>query len=165
MAFVEVAREFRADVPEKGIELQPDHHIHVSTALDDFLNKLQEEMANGQVVDTTQGPNEKKALSYLDGFLSFPFIGTSEKDKIKSAKQAIKLGKFQQLQRDVNNLKKNVKKTPLKPVELLDAILKIIDKYPIDRGDNGDTRPTVTIKSFEKFRPEIIISESFSFNK
>lgn len=165
MAFVEVAREFRADVPEKGIELQSEHHIHVSTALNDFLNKLQEEMANGQVVDTTQGPNEKKALSYLDGFLSFPFIGTSEKDKIKSAKQAIKLGKFQQLQRDVNNLKKNVKKTPLKPVEFLDAILKIIDKYPIDRADNGDTRPTVTIKSFEKFKPEIIISESFSFNK
>jgi superfamily II DNA/RNA helicase len=165
MSFIEVAREFRADPPEKGIELHHDHHTHVNKALEDFHKKLQEELSNGQVVDTTQGPNEKKALSYLDGFLSLPFIGSVEKDKIKAAKLAVKLGRFQKLQRDVNNLKKNVKKTPLRPVELLDAIMKIIDKYPIDLSDNGDTRPTVTIKSFEKFKPEIIISESFSFNK
>jgi superfamily II DNA/RNA helicase len=165
MTFVEVAREFRADAPEKGIELHPDHHSHVNAALEDFYDKLQEEISSGQVVDTTQGPNEKKALSYLDGFLSLPFIGTIEKDKIKAAKLAVKLGRFQKLQRDINNLKKNVKRTPIKPVELLDAIIKIIDNYPIDHQENGDNRPTVTIKSFEKFKPEIIISESFSFNK
>jgi ERCC4-related helicase len=165
MTFVEVAREFRADAPEKGIELHPDHHIHVNSALEDFHNKLQEEISIGQVVDTTQGPNEKRALSYLDGFLSLPFIGPLEKDKIKAAKVVVKLGRFQQLQRDINNLKKNVKKTPLKPVELLDALIKLIDKYPIDHLENGDSRPTVTIKSFEKFKPEIIISESFSFIK
>lgn len=165
MSFVEVAREFRADVPEKGIELHPNHHLHINTALEDFHNKLKEELSSSQVVDTTQGPNEKKALAYLDGFLNLPFIGAVEKEKIKAAKTAIKLGKFQQLQRDVNNLKRNVKKTPLKPVDLLDAVLRIIDKYPIDHFDSGDARPTVTVKSFEKFKPEIIISESFSFNK
>jgi superfamily II DNA/RNA helicase len=165
MSFVEVAREFRADVPENGIELHPNHHLHINTALEDFHNKLKEELSSSQVVDTTQGPNEKKALAYLDGFLNLPFIGAVEKEKIKAAKTAIKLGKFQQLQRDVNNLKRNVKKTPLKPVDLLDAVLRIIDKYPIDHFDSGDARPTVTVKSFEKFKPEIIISESFSFNK
>jgi ERCC4-related helicase len=164
MTFVEVAREFRADVPEKGIEMLPEHHNHVNAALEDFHNKLQEEISIGQVVDATQGPNEKRALSYLDGFLSLPFIGSVEKDKIKASKLAIKLGRFQQLQRDINNLKKNVKKTSIKPVDLLDAVLRIIDKYPIDHLENGDTRPTVTIKSFEKFKPEIIISESFAFN-
>jgi superfamily II DNA/RNA helicase len=165
MTFVEVAREFRADVPEKGIELHKDHHIHVNTALQDFHDKLQAEISNGQVVDTTQGPNEKRALAYLDGFLNLPFIGEVEKDKIKATKLAIKLGRFQKLQRDINALKKNVKKTPMKAVDLLDAVLRIIDKYPIDHNENGDARPTVTIKSFEKFKPEIIISESFSFNK
>lgn len=165
MTFVEVAREFRADVPEKAVDLHDDHHTHVNAALEDFHSKLLEEISGGQVVDTTQGPNEKKALSYLDGFLNLPFIGAIEKDKIKAAKLTIKLGRFQQLQRDVNNMKKNVKKTPLKPVDLLDALLKIIDKYPIDHWENGESRPTVTIKSFDKFKPEIIISESFIFNK
>ena len=60
--------------------------------------KLKEEMSRGQVVDTTQGPNEKRALSYLDGFLSFPFINDTEKELIKAAKQAVKIAKFQKLQ-------------------------------------------------------------------
>jgi hypothetical protein len=79
MTFVEVAREFRADVPEKGIEMHPEHHNHVNAALEDFHTKLQEEISSGQVVDTTQGPNEKKALSYLDGFFKPPIYWLSRK--------------------------------------------------------------------------------------
>lgn len=165
MTFTEVAREFRADPPEKGIQLHSEHHNHINKALADFHDKLQEELSSGIVVDTTQGPNEKRALAYLDGFLGLQFIGEHEIKKIKSAKLAIKLGKFQQLQRDVNSFQRNVKKSPMKPVDLLDAIVKIIDKYPIELDDSSDNRPTVTIKSFEKFNPEIIISESFSFSK
>ena len=165
MTFVETAKEFRADPPERGIPLHAAHHEHVNLAINDFGMKVQEEAAKGIVVDTTQGPNEKKALAYLDGFLNLPFISVEESNLIKAAKQAIKLGKYQKLQRDVNALKKNVKKTPLKPVELLDAVLKIIAMYPIESTDNTDNRPTVTIKSLHNLRPEIIISESFSYLK
>jgi superfamily II DNA or RNA helicase len=165
MTFVETAKEFRADIPESGIDLHDAHHEHIQKAIGDFEKKIQEEEANNIVVDATQGPNEKKALAYLDGFLKFPFISEPEKDKIKAAKQAIKLGKFQKLQREVNKLKTSVKKTPLKAVDLLDAMLNIIDKYPLDTEENTDNRPTVSIKSYEKLKPEIIISESYSYNK
>ena len=165
MGFVEVAKEFRADVPEQAISLHDNHHSQVAFASNYFEDKLQEEMASNQVVDTTQGPNEKRALAYLDGFLSFPFVSETEKQKIKAAKTAIKLAKFQKLQREVNALKRNAKKTKIKPVELLDAIIKIIDKYPIDTEDDETSTPIVTVKSFEKMKPEIIISESYSYNK
>ena len=165
MGFVEVAKEFRADVPEQGISLHNNHHSQVAFASNYFEDKLQEEMASNQVVDTTQGPNEKRALAYLDGFLSFPFVSDTEKQKIKAAKTAIKLAKFQKLQREVNALKRNAKKSKIKPVELLDAVIKIIDKYPIDTEDDETTTPIVTVKSFEKMKPEIIISESYSYNK
>ena len=165
MGFVEVAKEFRADVPEQGISLHDNHHSQVAFASSYFEDKLQEEMASNQVVDTTQGPNEKRALAYLDGFLSFPFVSETEKQKIKAAKTAIKLAKFQKLQREVNALKRNAKKTKIKPVELLDAVIKIIDKYPIDTEDDETSTPIVTVKSFEKMKPEIIISESYSYNK
>ena len=165
MGFVEVAKEFRADVPEQGINLHENHHSQVAFASSYFEDKLQEEMASNQVVDTTQGPNEKRALAYLDGFLSFPFVSETEKQKIKAAKTAIKLAKFQKLQREVNALKRNAKKTKIKPVELLDAVIKIIDKYPIDTNDDETSNPIVTVKSFEKMKPEIIISESYSYNK
>ena len=156
-------KNFSADPPERGIPLHENHHEHVQVAVTDFEKKLQDEAASQMVVDTTQGPNEKKALSYLDGFLKFPFLSVQEIDLIKAAKQAIKLGKFQKLQREVNALKKNVSKTPLNQVELVDAMLKILGKYPLDTDDNPDNRPTVTVRSFEKLKPEIIITESYSY--
>ena len=165
LTFVECAREFRADQPEEAIELHQKHHEQVKIAVEDFDKKVQEEASRHLVVDTTQGPNEKKALAYLDGFLKFPFISSEEKQKIKAAKQSIKLGKFQKLQREVNALKRNLKKTPLQPVEMLDAMLHIIEKYPIELDDTADDRPTVTIKSYNNLKPEIIISESYKYLK
>jgi len=165
LTFVECAKEFRADPPEKGLELHEDHHMHVKIAVQDFDRKVQEEASRNIVVDATQGPNEKKALAYLDGFLKLPFIGHDEIEKIKAAKQAIKLGKFQKLQREVNALKKNLKKTRIQPVEMLDALLRIIDKYPIEIEDTTDVRPTVTLKSYNNLKPEIIISESYQYLK
>ena len=163
--FVETAKEFNAMASENSIPLHQNHHEQVATAVKDFHEKIQQEIASSQVVDTTQGPNEKKALAYLDGFLTFPFASEEEKKLIKAAKQAIKLGKFQKLQRDVNKLKRDMKVTKLKAVDLLDAMIKIINQYPVLHLDSIEDRPTVTIRSYEKLKPEIIISESFALNK
>jgi superfamily II DNA/RNA helicase len=165
LSFVETAKEFYAVASEQGIPLHEQHHEQINTAITDFHEKIQQEIASTQVVDTTQGPNEKKALAYLDGFLSFPFASEEEKKLIKAAKQAIKLGKFQKLQRDVNKLKRDTKVTKLKAVDLLDAMIKIINLYPVQQADTMEERPTVTIRSYEKLKPEIIISESFALNK
>jgi len=163
MGFVEVAKEFRADLPENGIKLHDNHHDQVQIAVADFNEKIQKELAKNQVVDTTQGPNEKRALAYMDGFLNFPFIGEDDKDLIKKAKHAVKTAKFQKLQREINKLKKNAKKNKIKPVDLLDALLNIINKYPL--LNDGASNPVVKVKSFQKMKPEIIISESYSYNK
>lgn len=163
LTFIETAKEFNANVPEKGMPLPETHHEQIQIALADFHEKIQTEMASAQVVDTTQGPNEKRALAYMDGFLSFPFASEEEKLLIKAAKQAVKMGKFQKLQREVNKLKKNTKATPLKATDLMDALLKIINTYPVLQADTLDQRPAITIKSFEKLKPEIIISESFTY--
>lgn len=161
ISFVDAANAFRADPPEHSIPLHNYHHEQVQTALQDFHAKLQDEITKDMAVDITMGPNEKRAIAYLDGFLSFPFIGEEEKLKIKTAKQAIKIGKFQKLQREVNALKKNTKTTRISATQLLDAIVDIINRYPIDINDHTDNRPMVTIKAFDKYQPDIIISESF----
>lgn len=163
MGFVEVAKEFRADPPEQPIDLHDKHHDQVELAVRDFDDKLKEEMASSQVLDTTQGPNEKRALAYLDGFLTFPFINEIEKQKINAAKQAIKQAKFQKLQREINALKRNAKKQKIKPVDLLDSVMRIIDKYPLNKKEEQISSPIVTVKSFEKYKPEIIISQSYSY--
>jgi superfamily II DNA or RNA helicase/HKD family nuclease len=111
LTFVETAKEFYAVASEQGFPLHDSHHEQVSQAITDFHDKIQQEIASTQVVDTTQGPNEKKALAYLDGFLSFPFASEQEKKLIKAAKLSVKLGKFQKLQRDINKLKR-IQKLP-----------------------------------------------------
>jgi superfamily II DNA/RNA helicase len=161
MTFVETAKEFRADAPEKAIPLHENHHRHVKKAMEDFDAKIKADATTGTAVDVSQGPNEKKALAYLDAFLKFNFIAEKEAETIKAAKQAIKLGKFQKLQREVNALKKNTSKTKVTPVELLDALLKIIGNYPLETDDTSESRPTVTIKAYETLKPEIIISQSY----
>lgn len=160
MSFTETAREFRADPPEKSISLHDMHHEQVTQALEDFHSKLQEDIKQDRVLDTTQGPNEKRAKAFIDSVIKFPFISPEEKKQLKAAIQAISLGRFQKLQREINKLKKDVKKAPLKAVELLDAVLTIVNRYPIQNDDLED-RPMVTIKSFDKLKPEIIISQSF----
>ena len=126
--------------------------------------KIMADITSAQVVDTTQGPNEKRALKYLDGFLTIPFITGTEKDKIKAAKTAIKMGKFQKLQREVNKLKRDTTKMKLKPGELVDALLRIIDSYPL-ASMMQENNPAISIKSFDHYKPEIIISQSFANNK
>ncbi len=164
LSFVETAHEFKTDPPEKAIKLPLFHHEQVQLAHTDFQEKIMADITSAQTVDTTQGPNEKRALKYLDGFLSIPFVTETEKDKIKAAKTAIKMGKFQKLQREVNKLKRDTTKIKLKPVELVDALLRIIDSYPLASMMQEDN-PAISIRNFDKYKPEIIISQSFANSK
>lgn len=159
-SFVETAEIFKTDADEKRIHLHGNHHDHVNIAVNDFNEKLKTESAEQQIVDAQQSPHEKSALLFMDAFLKLDFISLEESQKIKAAKNAIKLGKFQQLQRDMNKLKKSLKTDVLTPAASLDALLKLINKYPIDTDD--DLAPPMTIKQYEAIQPEIIISESFA---
>ena len=96
----------------------------------------------------------------MSAFLKLPIIGEVERHKIDAAKKAIKLAKFQNLQRDVNKLQRNLKKVKMNNVEILDALMKIINKYPLDELDVSQELP-ISVKGFSNMKPEIIISESF----
>jgi superfamily II DNA or RNA helicase len=161
LSFVETAGAFRANVKEKAIDLHNMHHDHVNAALNDFRDKLQSETLEQRVVDAHQGPNERKALAYLDAFTKLTFISEEELALLKAAKKAIKLARFQNLQRDINKLQRSTKKTRVAQVDLLDKLMNIVRKYPLDASITEEDRPLVSIKSLEELQPEIIISESY----
>ncbi len=164
LTFVEIARLFHANVHEKAVPLPEGHHEQVQAALEDFRTKLNEEAASGRIIDVSQGPNEKKALAFLDLFLKLDITGVDESHKIQAAKLAIRKGKFTKLQRDINKLQRSVKKTPLKAPALLDKTLKIIDRYPLDTEEQaqaGSPQPLIPIQA-STLNPDIIISETFT---
>lgn len=163
LTFLEAVKEFEAHIDEKSIPLHSRHHEQVKTALDTFARQEEAAKATKQKVNPAQGPNEKKAIAYLDGFVSIPNITEQELVLINKSKQAITTGKFQQLQRDINKLKTATKKVPVKPVVLLEQLIKIISTYPLEHIQNGYVDKQVDmLKVPKEFMPEIIISESFN---
>lgn len=110
LTFLEAVKEFEARIEEKAIPLHDKHHEQVAKAIEVFSEKEEDAKAATKKIVTTQGPNEKKALAYLDGFLHVPNITDEELTLIAKAKRAISTGKFQQLQRDINKLQSATKK-------------------------------------------------------
>lgn len=161
LTFLETAKQFESTVEEQGLPLHEHHHDQVKIAIDHFSNKLEEEKARDRRVDVTQGPNEKKALAYLDAFLNLPFTNQLEKELILEAKEAIRKGKFQNLQRDLNKLQKVVKKAPLKPVLLLEKIISILKSYPLQKEGKDEVTKEVP-QAIKMLDPEIIITQSYS---
>lgn len=157
LTFSEVAKQFQCNFTEKSVKLHDLHHEHIQTATKLFEEEVIQDSLKNQV-NPTLGPNEKKAVSFLDGFFMLPFISLEEKDIITLAKNSILKGKFQKLPRDINELKNNQKKAKLNGTLLLETLLKIIRKYPLEQRDEIPVKKEIKVKNT---KPKIIISESF----
>lgn len=164
LTFLEAVKEFEARVEEKAIPLHDKHHEQVAKAIEIFSEKEEAAKAATKKVVANQGPNEKRALAYLDGFVSVSNITDEEMTLIRKAQRAISTGKFQQLQRDINKLQSTTKKTPVKIVVLLEKLMKIITSYPIEHIElnTHEVQTVNNMKVKKDLMPEIIISESFA---
>jgi superfamily II DNA or RNA helicase len=160
ISLLEAADEFRATNPkEKVIPLHAAHHDHINTALEKFKQSIVAEALQAETVDATQGPNEQRALRYLDGFASLPFVNEEERALIQSAKIAIRRARFQNLQRQINQLQRSTKTVKMTPAALADKLMQILRTYPLQQSDaapitNAIARPLDSV-------PDIILSESF----
>ncbi len=160
IALLEAASEFRApDSKEKAIPLHAAHHDHVNTALNRFKEQSTAQALQDQVADAIQGPNERRALAYLDGFLSLTLLSEEEKHLIQAAKQAIRRVRFQKLQRQINQLQKSTKEVKLTPAALTDKLIQILHTYPL--LDEAEKPITQVNPHLIDAPPEIILSESF----
>jgi hypothetical protein len=98
----------------------------------------------------------------MDAILNLQLANAEERGLLFNAKMAVRLGKFQQLQRDINKFAKSIKATPLKPAVLLEELLKIVRKYPLQTVEEDNQQTFILPYAVKEFKPEIIISESFS---
>jgi hypothetical protein len=158
---VEAARIFEAKKKEKAIALHAGHHKQINLAVKDFNIKLESEAIDKQAMDLTKGPREKAVMALLEIVLKIDFLSDDEILKIKSAKQAVKLAKFQKLVKELYKLNRAIKKVKLAPDVIVDSLLKIIEKYPLEWENFEEITPLVSIRKYQEIKPEIIISESF----
>ncbi|MBC8155994.1 MAG: helicase [Bacteroidetes bacterium] len=162
LTFLETAKRFQCMVHERATKLHDHHHEQVQLAVAQFQAQVEAEKAQDKKVDVSQGPNEKKALLFLDAFLSLPFISEDEKMLIGLAKDAIRRGRFQNLQRDMNKLQKSQSKVKVQAAVLLDSLMKILNSYPLSQPEDDVTAVPAAPLVVASTEPTIIISESFS---
>jgi superfamily II DNA or RNA helicase/HKD family nuclease len=159
IALLEAAREFRTpDQKEKSIPLHAAHYDHINTALTRFKEQSTAQALQADVADAVQGPNERRALAYLDGFLSLPFVSADEKRLIIAAKQAIRRARFMKLQRQVNQLQRSTKEVKITPAALADKLVELLRGYPL--FDKAEQSAAIHPR-FLDTPPDIILSESF----
>ena len=163
LSFVEAARIFKATAGEKAVPLHDQHHAHVNAAIQRFRESLHQEAALGQTIDHQIGPNESKALRFLAVFINHPALAAEEeKFLLRAAQSAIKRATFARLQRDLNALEKAHRKTPLQGSILLDKILEILGKYPLQENADAKVEDARGGLSTADLSPSIILSGSFS---
>lgn len=160
LTFVEAARLFKAKVTEKGLTLHELHHEQVSAAVQSFKAGLQKralETASGNKL----GPNERKAIGILKLQSNTPFASDEDKELFKKGREAIAVGKFQKLPREINKLFKQVKK--MKDSEFHQSVIKILESYPlIENKPTNELQEEQELRTSSPLEPKIIISESYT---
>ena len=161
ITFTEAAREFRAPDPaEPAIPLHAAHHAQVTTATAAFADAVLADALTPQAVEAKQGPNEKRALTYLDGFLAFDFVSDDERRLIRLAKLAVSRARYASLQREINTLQRDTKKVKVTPAALADKLFDILKTYKLEEMESQGVSTPDSMPRVET-APEIILTESF----
>ena len=159
--FTEAAREFRpAHRDEPGIALHARHHEQVGAATVAFREAVVADALQPQIADAKQGPNERRALDFVDGFLAMDFISDEERRLIRLAKLALSRARYASLQRDINKLQRSTRKVKVTPAVLADRLFAILAQYHLDDMESQGVGVTEAVRRAET-DPDIILTESF----
>jgi len=161
LTFLQAEEIYRANRLEKPVPLTDNHHIQVEKGIAIFKQQLEVEKQAARTIVITQSPAEKQSLIYLDAIINMQLADNREKELLLLAKEAVSLGKFQKLAKEVSVLYKNLKKVSMPPAKQLEAVLRIAKNYPLQAENEEQQDEQETSGVNEKFVPEIIISESF----
>ena len=158
LSFVEAAEIFNALASERPYKLHENHHNQINTALKTFNDEISL-IALGDKKTVKLGPNEANAIALLNDNARSEFADKNEKELLKTAILAIKRGRFQKLQREINKLRRQIPKEKMKRLTIFEKIIEIVKQYPLTEeiSENEKSRN----KNLSDLNPEIIISESF----
>ncbi|MBE7539187.1 MAG: hypothetical protein HS122_12330 [Opitutaceae bacterium] len=161
ISFTEAAREFRTQhIDEPAIALHREHHAQVNAATAAFREAVIADTLAPLAVEVKQGPNEKRARDFVDGFLAFDFISDEERRLIRLAKLALARARYASLQREINQLQRDTKKVKVTPAVLADKLFEILREYKLEDMENQGVGTAESIRRAET-DPEIILTESF----
>lgn len=156
ISFLECAANLIAEPEEPGYPMPDRHFEQVQKAVNLFKQALHEERREGRQA-AKFGPNERNALNYLGRMANYTNWQADEKELIQLAQEAVINGRFQRLQRDINQLRKGEKAAGLSLAVSADKLMEILNRYPFEREPKEDEKD----RMLKQDEPQIIISEAF----
>lgn len=160
LTFVETARIFKAKINEEAIPIHDKHHQQIQVALNSF--NITENLKNlGDIAQVKLGPNDKRAIKFIDDQAKQEFVSNEDKELVILAKLSIRKGQFQKLPREINKLLKTIKETKPTRSEVFEILMTILKNYPLENTSKENTE-IVRNKTKINNKPNIILSESFS---
>lgn len=164
LGFLQAVPVFKCDPTVKAQTLPENHHVQVQQALTHFLRQAEEKtvIARQNQSLTTQ---HMRAIHYLKALQNWEHVGEKEKQDLAGAIDTIKIGRFQNLPRDINRLQTGAKKGSLNTAVQLQSLLEIIHKH-IPNMDGADARDTQNPgneapPAAADDLPRVIISQSY----
>ncbi len=163
LTFVEAARLYKAEISERAVALHSLHHEQINTALKSFTTG--ESITNlGDKANVKLGPNESRAISFIEKQLLQEFITPNDKDLINAGATAIRRGKFQKLPREINKLIKDAASKKPSLSETYNNVIKLLKAYPLleEASEFTEKEKVVPQRIVKTDKPAIILSESFT---
>jgi len=158
LSFIEAASIFKTNQEEKSIDLNDNHYIQVSNAIEHFSTKLRKAKVQ-RVSKKDLSPAEKRVIPKLE-FLIDQTQNEYFMNQLRRTKEEIYKGSHRQLPNELDRFFKEIKKDQINnPQKIIELIFKrILDKFSFspDTEIENDIQP-----EFIYVKPTIVISESF----
>ncbi len=159
LGFLEVAPIFKSHHNAALIKPLPDaHYNQVQRALAYFMEQVQDKIIKEQQAPELT-PQQRTAINYLQAFINLDITHAREQQRIAGAIEWVKLGRYQNLPREIAKLQRSQKNSPVVPARQLEALIKIIDKHAPETTVNDSDEPPAELQANE--RPRVVISQSY----
>ncbi len=161
LTFIEAAQIFEAHETEKPVPIHDKHHDQINQAIVSFKSE-ESLLLLGEKGSIKLGPNEQRAIAFVNDCYRLEFANDLERDVLNAAKMAIRNGRFQKLPREINKLIKEANKDKLRLIDRFTKLMYILKTYPLLEKEQEEPVIIKRPKKGSKLNtPKIIISESF----
>ena len=158
LSFTKMAESLKSSINCETTQIPESHYIHVDTSLKAFQKEVVKETTQILTADDKKGPQEKASSELIAGYSKAAFVNDEQRELMKLALKCIQLHSLPNMTNELFKLSRNLKKSGLLPLIAFEAIMKIIEKYPVRNNATKDKKQSLKTK---EVTPRVILSLTY----
>jgi len=159
LSFTKMADSLKESLNEKSTSIPESHYKHIEDSMNSFQKEVIKENTISLTADDKKGPQEKGASELLSVYLKSSFISDEQKEKMKLALKCVQIHSLPNMTNELFKLSRNIKKSNLTPVRVVESIFNVIEKYPI--SNSATKNKTNNSISSKELNPKVILSLTY----